>query len=826
VTQTGTTGGSYSAIPNVGLSINPTTGEINPSLSSPGIYNVVYGLPGSICTVGNPSAQVEILALPTIVQPAPVAACYNFTLPSIAVGNYFSQTGGIGPLDITQPITNSQAIYIYAVGTNGCINEKSFAVTINSVPTPTFTTTESACSPPNGTITVISPTSPINPLPTDLFISAVTDEPTGNLTYVELFNGTGAPINLSNYKLKFTYFGGLGSTNSTFPLTGTINNNTFKLVKISNDANATGVIPDLSCTTCSGVNTNDNISLQRTSGSNVDVWGTNNGTNFTPGPTPGTSTVGYTYQRKNNVTIPSTTWNPNDWTAIDVVSGTIVYTSVLNKFTLLPVSNYQFAVDGGPFQNPVSLPVTFTGLAAGNHTLVVKDVITGCLSDAVTVPINLLNPTPIVTGFSYPASVCQNGTNPLPGNFATGFTPGGTYSEDTNVSTGLVFVSTSSGEIDLINSTPGNHTIKYTVLANPLLCLEGGESSATIEIKPKITPIIGFSYPASICKNAQPALLTPSAPGLSSFAIFSANPAGLIFTNTSTGIIDLANSTPGIYNIVVDVIADSNTCRISATTSPPVQLEIKPVITLETGFNYDTPFCSATGIELPNLNTGFATGGIFSSTNGLIIDPSTGAIDLTSTPGQYTITYNVIPNSTNCEVAPPGTTQIMIVPPVTIEINGGCQSINYILTATPVNGSFIPETASYSWQNAAGIEVGTTQSITVTEVDVYTVTITVDGCSTESLPFDVTSVSCVIQKGISVNNDDLNDTFDLSGFDVKNLTIFNRLGMKVYTRNDYVDEWGGKSDDGDELPDGTYYYVIQQRSGTVKTGWIYINRAQ
>jgi hypothetical protein len=73
VTQTGTTGGSYSAIPNVGLSINPTTGDINPSLSSPGVYTVVYGLPGSICTAGNPSTQVEIIANPNISQPAPVA---------------------------------------------------------------------------------------------------------------------------------------------------------------------------------------------------------------------------------------------------------------------------------------------------------------------------------------------------------------------------------------------------------------------------------------------------------------------------------------------------------------------------------------------------------------------------------------------------------------------------------------------------------------------------------------------------------------------------------------------------------------------------------
>ena len=441
--------------------------------------------------------------------------------------------------------------------------------------------------------------------------------------------------------------------------------------------------------------------------------------------------------------------------------------------------------------------------------------------------INPLNPIQAVTGFSYTTPVCQNATpNPMPATFATGFTAGGTYSEDPSTS-GLVFVNTSTGEINLLGSTPGTHTVNYTVADNASLCLTGGQSSASIVINPVITPIIGFSYTTPICKNAQATLSPNLAVGFSNLATFSATPSGLAI-NPSTGVIDLANSTPGIYSIVVDVPADSSSsvCRVIATTSPAVSLEIKPVITLETGFNYDTPFCAATGSELPNLNPGFTSGGTFSSTAGLIINSSTGAIDLTSTPGAYTVTYNVTPNTSNCEVATPGTTQIMIIAPVTIDLAGGCQSVNYILTATPVNGSFVPETATYLWHNAQGAQVGNTQSITVTEVGVYTVTVTVDGCSTESLPFDVTSVFCVIQKGISVNNDGVNDTFDLTGFNVKKLTIFNRLGMKVYSRNNYTNEWGGKSDAGDELPDGTYYFIIDRNTGDTKTGWIYINRAQ
>ena len=48
--------------------------------------------------------------------------------------------------------------------------------------------------------------------------------------------------------------------------------------------------------------------------------------------------------------------------------------------------------------------------------------------------------------------------------------------------------------------------------------------------------------------------------------------------------------------------------------------------------------------------------------------------------------------------------------------------------------------------------------------------------------------------------------------------------MEVYSKNNYTNEWNGKTNDGKELPDGTYYYIIEQRSGKVKTGWVYLIR--
>lgn len=85
-------------------------------------------------------------------------------------------------------------------------------------------------------------------------------------------------------------------------------------------------------------------------------------------------------------------------------------------------------------------------------------------------------------------------------------------------------------------------------------------------------------------------------------------------------------------------------------------------------------------------------------------------------------------------------------------------------------------------------------------------------------------VVCEPQKGISPNGDGSNDYFDLSGFKVKKLSIFNRYGIAVYTLNNYTKQWYGTTNSGKELPDGTYYYVIEQENDKPLTGWIYVIR--
>jgi len=153
-----------------------------------------------------------------------------------------------------------------------------------------------------------------------------------------------------------------------------------------------------------------------------------------------------------------------------------------------------------------------------------------------------------------------------------------------------------------------------------------------------------------------------------------------------------------------------------------------------------------------------------------------------------------------------------------VSMVSGCNGASFEITASVASG-----TATYEWYNSSSTLIGTTATIAVTSSGTYEVRATVNSCTTIEIVSIVVS-ACVIPKGVSPNNDGLNDTWDLSGLNAKKVQIFNRYGIEVYSKTNYTNEWGGKTDSGNELPSATYYYVISLPNGDVKTGWVYINR--
>lgn len=150
----------------------------------------------------------------------------------------------------------------------------------------------------------------------------------------------------------------------------------------------------------------------------------------------------------------------------------------------------------------------------------------------------------------------------------------------------------------------------------------------------------------------------------------------------------------------------------------------------------------------------------------------------------------------------------------------------FIIDAISENYS-LSEVSVYWYRDGGIILDENTLSLPVLEEGLYEVEVVFNdtGCFSFSEVEVTVSGNCVFPQGISPNNDGMNDTFDLSSFNVTKLEIFNRNGTLVYSRNNYTDQWYGQTNDGKELPVGTYFYtVIYEGGNKSKSGWVYLNR--
>jgi gliding motility-associated-like protein len=210
-------------------------------------------------------------------------------------------------------------------------------------------------------------------------------------------------------------------------------------------------------------------------------------------------------------------------------------------------------------------------------------------------------------------------------------------------------------------------------------------------------------------------------------------------------------------------------------------------------------------------------GGLWSSSDTSIatVNPDSGLITVVSS-GTATMTYTVAATG-GCTIPATATRLVTISSTPTVAISGRCIGKKYTLEALPSTG------VTYKWYKGETLQEEISSKLKVETQGTYKVEINNSGCTAEATE-NVTSFYCDIPKGISPNGDELNDYFDLSNLIVKKLEIFNRYGVKVYSKTNYKKEWDGKSDGGQELPDATYYYVIEEEGNAPITGWVYINR--
>lgn len=437
-------------------------------------------------------------------------------------------------------------------------------------------------------------------------------------------------------------------------------------------------------------------------------------------------------------------------------------------------------------------------------------------------------PTATISGT---ASVCLNSacTN-ITFTGANGTAPY-TFTYTVNSGAPQTIASTTANTATICVPTSAAGTFIYDLVsvsgAGLAPCTAAVAGSATVTVNQPATPNVTFSY-AQACSSTSSNPLPVLPANFATGGVFS---SPTITVDPTTGAVTLTPSSVGSHQVTYTLAANTAGCVAGGTFT--ATLNVVSSITPVTGISYDTTYCAGSANDLPALSPGFTSGGTFTATSGLIINATTGEINIAqSNPGTYTITYTVAADAATCNAGGSSPFTITITSGLGFTIDAVCQ--NSSLTLKLINTDFDPATANYVWTQG-GTTIGTNATLNIDEYLAqnpslslpltFGVSVSLNGCSAQQNLLVETNPCKTIPKGISPNNDSLNDTLDLTGYGVREILIFNRYGTKVYSfSGNYTNQWKGQSDSGNELPDGTYFYSIHTISGAEKTGWIYINR--
>lgn len=235
----------------------------------------------------------------------------------------------------------------------------------------------------------------------------------------------------------------------------------------------------------------------------------------------------------------------------------------------------------------------------------------------------------------------------------------------------------------------GNYTASgvYTVKTTSS-CATNMIGSVTLDVTPQPTTTFTYSN-YTYCKNGTtPAAVMSGTP--TTGGTFSASPAGLVFADASTGVIDLNGSTPGVYTITYNVAAAGGCSSYSYTQTNKINIVSTANFYSVTGGG---EFCSGSG-GVPVGLEGSQIGASYQLyRNGVAVTPAQ-VITGTGNPinfGNQTIsgTYTVIATLGACAQEMDDEAVVSQNPvPENIKITPA--------TTTLCQGSIIPLTASLS----------------------------------------------------------------------------------------------------------------------------------
>jgi len=714
VTQTGTSGGTYSS--TTGLSfINTSTGKINPSTSTAGTYTVTYSIPASGgCSAFSATTSVSITTLPTAsVSYAGAPFCNTVSSPQSVSqtgtsGGTYSSTTGLTINSSTgaiTPSTSTHGIYTvtYTIATSGGCSAVNATTSVQITNAPSATISYAA-NPFCSTVTT--------GLVTQTGYTGGTYSSTTGLSIVNTSTGKIAPSTSTPGIYTVTYTVAAAGGCSAFSTTAS--------VTISASPSAT--ISYAGAPFCNTVSSPQSVSQTGTSGGTYSSAAGLTINSATGAITPSTSTTG-TYTVTYTIAASGGCSGTSATTSVQITnppSATISYPGGPFCTSLSTAAVTQTGTTGGTYSTTSGLTIlnSSTGKIApssstgGTYTVTYTIAAAGgCAAFTATAPVTIT--TLPSASISYPGSpYCALISSPQnPTHSGSG---GGTYSSTTGLS-----INSSTGAILPSSSTIGNYTVTYTIPSS--------SGCAAVTTTASLT-ITSGSATASISYTGTPYCTTVSSRNVT----FSGTSGGTytstagLTLNSATGAINPSTSTAGTYTVTYTVPPANGCSGVTANTS--IVITALPVATISYAGN---PFCQSVSSLQAITHTG-SSGGAYSATSGLSIDGSANLTPSANASGSYTVTYT-IPAAAGCAAVITTAPVVITTPPVTptISYSGApfCTTIStpQSVTQTGASGGTYSSTAGLTLNSATGAITPSTST-----GGAYTVTYTVaasGGCS-------------------------------------------------------------------------------------------------
>jgi gliding motility-associated-like protein len=461
-----------------------------------------------------------------------------------------------------------------------------------------------------------------------------------------------------------------------------------------------------------------------------------------------------------------------------------------------------------------------------NTTMFFRRIVDGGYCDDDTSNIVTINVATPISGNSIAADtiVCVGTDNLVfSGSTITGGLGSSNYLWQSSLDNSIF--DTAAGVFDQINYTSGviiqEAYFRRRVINNA--CPSQNSTSNTIVISVYQSSSASFDFEKDSLCEGENVQVPITLSGVSPYSIYLTYNG---IQNTLSGITGnnyTFDFTPSVSsNLIIDSIIDINGCQTSISDTFGIRLITLP----QTSLFDDESICDSSYFFDPILSAG----------NAELSSPSFGLL-ATVFPYNFTTTIfdeiEFILTETNEICFDSDTMKITFTRPIG-NISAGLDQVVDQANETYLNATSLigPEIGYWQMVGSSGNIVSPNDPHSLvqdllTGKTYFVWTVSNGTCPEKSDTVSVLIRDLFIPSGFSPNGDGNNDVFFIRGvtfYDNIGLQVFNRWGNEVYSTKDYKNDWEGKLASGEDLPEDTYFFILELTPIEMYKGYLVLKR--